>query len=293
LRQVIEAFAPDALVHLAAETHVDRSLEAPDNFVATNVVGTFAVLESALRYWQALDAEARGRFRLLHVSTDEVYGTLALEGDERFTERSPYAPTSPYAASKAAADHLARAWACSYGLPVIVSNCSNNYGPYQFPDKLIPRMVISALTGRELPVYGTGANVRDWLHVDDHVRALDLILARGAPGETYLIGGGAQRNNIELVRTLCTILDEAVSASPHCPHERLITFVADRPGHDLRYAVDDSRLRRELGWQPRYALEAGLRETVAWYLENRAWWEQLRDRYGGDRLGLDVTRTRG
>jgi dTDP-glucose 4,6-dehydratase len=290
LQQELLRFSPDAVVHLAAETHVDRSLDDPEAFIGTNVIGTFNVLEAARQHWRGLDHAGKTRFRLLHVSTDEVYGSLPANGDERFHERSRYAPNSPYAASKAAADHLARAWARSYGLPVIVSNCSNNYGPFQFPDKLIPRMIIAALEGRRLPVYGTGDNRRDWLHVEDHVRALDLILARGMPGKTYLIGGGAERRNIDLVRTLCATVDELAPDSAYRPHEGLIAFVADRPGHDLRYAVDDSRLRRELGWEPQETLDTGLRRTVAWYLENRAWCERLRTRYDGRRLGLGSAR---
>mgnify|MGYP001064859049 CR=1 FL=1 len=292
LRETLRDFAPDAVIHLAAESHVDRSLDAPDNFIATNVVGTFSVLEASLVYWQSLPQEARKRFRLLHVSTDEVYGTLDHDGG-RFHEASPYAPNSPYAASKASADHLVRAWTRSYGLPAIVTNCSNNYGPYQFPEKLIPRMIIAALAGEALPVYGAGENVRDWLHVDDHVAALCTVAALGRPGETYLVGGGEERRNIDLVRLLCAILDESVPGSPHCPHARNIAFVPDRPGHDLRYAVDDAKLRGALGWRPSRTLEQGLRETVTWYLDNRDWWERLRQRYAGDRLGLGTLRSHG
>jgi dTDP-glucose 4,6-dehydratase len=290
MKREVYDFAPDAIVHLAAESHVDRSLDKPSDFINTNVVGTFNLLEAALLHWQRLPSDRKAKFRFVQVSTDEVYGSLPLEGKDRFGPLSPYAPSSPYAASKAAADHLARAWSKSYGLPVIVSNCSNNYGPYQFPDKLIPRMIIAALHGGELPIYGAGANVRDWLYVDDHVRALECILSRGVPGKTYLIGGGAERRNIDLVRTLCGLLDELLPTAKHCPHEKLITFVADRPGHDLRYSVDDTPLR-ELGWRPQHTLESGLRATIAWYLSNRSWWEQLRSRYGGDRLGLDIFRT--
>ena len=288
LQSALFGFAPDAIVHLAAESHVDRSLDTPSDFINTNIVGTFTLLETALRYWESLDVKAKERFRLLHVSTDEVYGSLDLDSRERFNALSRYRPSSPYAASKAAADHLVRAWARSYGLPVIVSNCSNNYGPYQFPDKLIPRTIIAALGGRGLSVYGTGINVRDWLYVDDHVRALDMILACGVPGETYLIGGGAERSNLDLVRSLCAVLDDLVPDAIHRPHEKLIAFVPDRPGHDLRYAVDDTHTRSQLGWQPQETLETGLRKAVLWYLANRAWWQPLRSRYRGGRLGLSV-----
>jgi dTDP-glucose 4,6-dehydratase len=275
LKETFRAFGPDAVVHLAAESHVDRSIDRPSDFITTNIVGTYALLESALQYWHTLDGERRERFRLLHVSTDEVYGSLPLAGG-CFDETSRYAPNSPYAASKAAADHLTRAWGHTYGLPVIISNCSNNYGPFQFPEKLIPTAIIAALEGRPIPVYGTGANIRHWLHVDDHVRALLMILERGAVGQTYAVGGSAEISNIDLVGRICTALDALMPGSPHCPHARLITFVDDRPGHDLRYAIDDRRLRNQLGWAPMEDFDTGLRKTVAWYLEHREWWDRLR-----------------
>lgn len=285
--RALAEFRPHAVMHLAAESHVDRSIDGPSEFISTNVVGTFTMLEAALRHWQGLDEAAREGFRFLHVSTDEVYGSLPLEGEARFDEASRYAPNSPYAASKAGSDHLARAWGRTYGLPVLVSNCSNNYGPFQFPEKLIPTMILAALEGRSLPVYGEGLNVRDWLHVEDHVRALLAVVERGKPGRTYLIGGGAERRNIDLVRALCAVLDELLPASDHQPHADLIRYVTDRPAHDLRYAVDDARLRSELGWRPMRDLETGLRQTVGWYLDNRAWWQRLRaERYDGGRLGL-------
>jgi dTDP-glucose 4,6-dehydratase len=287
----LRAFQPDRVIHLAAESHVDRSIDAPAAFVQTNVVGTAMMLEAALRYWQQLTVERRQRFRFLHVSTDEVYGTLPL-GRGSFTEASAYAPNSPYAASKAAADHLARAWHRTYGLPVVVSNCCNNFGPFQFPEKLIPTVVIAALQGRTVPVYGEGANVRDWLHVDDHARALIAIAERGAPGATYLVGANTELSNLELVRSVCRILDEVAAGSEHRPHERLIEFVPDRPGHDLRYAIDATRLRTELGWAPQESFPAALRKTVQWYLDNRAWWGRIqRERYPGERLGLGVDRS--
>ena len=290
LALIFRTFRPDAVIHLAAESHVDRSIDGPSEFIRTNVVGTFTVLETALRYWQGLDRGAKMQFRFLHVSTDEVYGSLPLGGC-RFDENSRYAPNSPYAASKAGADHLARAWGQTYDLPVIVSNCSNNYGPYQFPEKLIPTMVIAALEGRPLPVYGKGMNVRDWLFVEDHVRALAAILDRGKPKASYLIAGGCEMTNLDLVQTLCGILDELLPDSRWSPHRQLISFVADRPGHDLRYAIDDARTRAELDWAPKINFASGLRRTVAWYLDNREWWKRLRkDRYAGDRLGLATTR---
>jgi dTDP-glucose 4,6-dehydratase len=275
---------PDAIMHLAAETHVDRSIDAPDTFVHTNLVGTFALLEAARAYWQELPAAARSTFRFHHISTDEVFGSLGADG--RFSEDTPYRPNNPYAASKAGADHLARAWHRTFGLPVVMTNCSNNYGPWQFPEKLIPLTILNAIEGKPLPVYGQGLNRRDWLYVGDHAAALALVLRRGAVGESYNIGGGEERANIDLVRLLCRILDDALPQSPHRPHERLITFVADRPGHDLRYAMDDGKLRRALGWRPGESLETGLRKTVRWYLDNRAWWEPIRSGvYRGERLG--------
>jgi len=290
LVRALARFKPNVIMHLAAESHVDRSIDGPSEFVRTNVLGTFTMLEAALQYWHDLDAAAKEKFRFLHVSTDEVYGSLPMD-DSRFTTTSPHAPNSPYAASKAGADHLARAWWRTYGLPVIVSNCSNNYGPYQFPEKLIPTVLIAALEGRPLPVYGQGANVRDWLFVDDHVRALMAIVERGSPGETYLIGGRAELANLDLVRTICAILDELLPDSPHRPHKRLIQFVPDRPGHDQRYALDDTRMRAELGWTPAEDINSGLRRTVEWYLNNRMWWQRLRrERYDGGRLGLATPR---
>ena len=275
---------PDAVMHLAVETHVDRSIDSADDFIHSNLVGTFTLLEAARGYWQTLPAEARSRFRFHHISTDEVFGSLG--GDGRFNEETPYRPNNPYAASKAGADHLVRAWHKTYGLPVVTTNCSNNYGPWQFPEKLIPLMILNALEGKPLPVYGAGANVRDWLYVGDHARALWLVLQQGRLGETYGVGGGEERANIDLVRLLCRLLDEALPQSPHRPHERLIGFVADRPGHDLRYAMDDSKLRRELGWHPLENLETGLRKTVRWYLDNSDWWQPIRSgRYRGERLG--------
>jgi len=276
---------PDAVMHLAAETHVDRSIDAPDDFIQTNLVGTYRLLEAARGYFQSLDAAAQARFRFHHISTDEVFGSLA--ADESSAEDAPYRPNSPYAASKAGADHLVRAWHRTYGLPVITTNTSNNYGPWQFPEKLVPLMILNAFDGKRLPVYGAGANVRDWLYVGDHAAALWLVLRQGEIGETYNIGGGAEMTNIALVRTLCAILDEALPRSPHRPHEKLIAFVADRPGHDLRYSVDDAKLRRRFGWRPAETLESGLRKTVRWYLDNRQWWEPIRSGvYRGERLGL-------
>jgi dTDP-glucose 4,6-dehydratase len=279
---ILERHAPDAVMHLAAETHVDRSIDGPDAFIRTNLVGTFELLEAVRFYWERLPAGRRASFRFHHVSTDEVFGSLGPEGS--FTETTAYAPNSPYSASKAGADHLVRAWHHTYGLPVVTTNCSNNYGPWQFPEKLIPLTILNALERKPLPVYGRGENVRDWLHVEDHARALHLVLLRGRLGETYNIGGGAERRNIDIVRRICAILDEIRPEGR--PHERLITFVADRPGHDLRYAIDDRKLRGELGWSPRESLDTGLRKTVLWYLENRAWWEPIRSGvYRGERLG--------
>ena len=282
MSEAIGTFRPDRLMHLAAESHVDRSITGAADFIQTNVVGTFTLLEAARGYWSGLDAAQREAFRFLHVSTDEVYGSLGEDG--LFEETTPYDPSSPYSASKAASDHLAKAWHRTYGLPVVVSNCSNNYGPYHFPEKLIPLTILNALSGRDLPVYGAGENVRDWLYVEDHARALDLIAERGLPGETYNVGGRNERRNIDVVRRICEALDVAVPAG--APHERLICFVTDRPGHDARYAIDASKLESELGWCAQETFETGIAKTVQWYLDNEWWWRPLRDRYDGARLGL-------
>jgi dTDP-glucose 4,6-dehydratase len=282
---ILARHQPDAIMHLAAETHVDRSIDGPAEFVHTNLVGTFELLEAARAYWSALPADRKARFRFHHISTDEVFGSLGEEG--RFDEETRYDPSSPYSASKAGSDHLVRAWHRTYGFPAVVTNCSNNYGPWQFPEKLIPLMILNAVEGKRLPVYGKGANVRDWLYVEDHARALALVLLEGRIGETYNIGGDAERRNIDLVEALCAVLDEELPGSKHRPHRQLIEFVADRPGHDLRYAIDASKIKRELGWAPQESLASGLRKTVRWYLENREWWENIRTgSYRGERLGL-------
>jgi dTDP-glucose 4,6-dehydratase len=284
MRAAMAEFRPDAVMHLAAESHVDRSIAGAAPFVETNVRGTFALLEAARGHHAGLGAEARGRFRFLHVSTDEVFGSLG-EGDRAFDERTPYDPRSPYSASKAASDHLARAWRETYGLPTIVTNCSNNYGPFHFPEKLIPLVLLNALEGKPLPVYGRGDNVRDWLFVEDHARALAVAIQRGEPGETYCIGGRSERRNLEVVEAICDALDAALPAER--PRRELIAFVADRPGHDRRYAIDAGKAERELGWRPRETFESGLARTVEWYLANEWWWRPLRDkRYAGERLGL-------
>lgn len=274
---------PDAVLHLAAETHVDRSIDGAAPFIQTNIVGTWSLLENTLAYWRGLDESRRRQFRFQHISTDEVYGSLGATG--LFTEETPYRPNSPYSASKAASDHLVRAWHHTYGLPVIITNCSNNYGPYQFPEKLIPLTIVRALRGQELPVYGKGENVRDWLYVDDHAAAQLAILERGKPGRTYNIGGGAERRNIDVVRAICARLDRL---RPHgAPHENLIRFVVDRPGHDLRYAIDASRLRTEIGWQAPTGFDQGLDRTVDWYVNNSSWWEDvLSGAYRTERLGV-------
>jgi len=274
---------PDGIIHLAAETHVDRSIDGPAAFIQSNIVGTFTLLECA-RHYRERTPEKKDSFRFLHVSTDEVYGSLGPEG--AFSETTLYAPNSPYAASKAAADHLARAWHKTYGLPVLISNCSNNYGPFQFPEKLIPLCITKALNGESLPIYGQGANVRDWLFVDDHAEALHILFAKGRIGEKYNVGGNAERRNIDLIRDLCAALDDLFPSSAHKPHNQLIAFVADRPGHDERYAMDFTKLKRETGWSPRTPLAEGLRQTVRWYLDNRDWCEAIRARkYKGERLG--------
>jgi dTDP-glucose 4,6-dehydratase len=283
LRSAITAFRPERIMHLAAESHVDRSITGAQDFITTNVVGTFNVLEAAREYWHGLAPHAAASFRLIHVSTDEVYGSLD-GSDGAFDENTAYDPSSPYAASKAASDHLARAWHRTYGLPVIVTNCSNNYGPYHFPEKLIPLTILNALDGLPLPVYGHGENVRDWLYVDDHARALDLIAARGRPGATYTIGGRNERRNIDVVRAICACLDAL--RPTNAPRESLIRFVPDRPGHDARYAIDATLLETELGWRARESFDSGIARTVRWYCDNAQWWAPLRAHYGGERLGL-------
>ena len=282
MQQAVAEFRPDRIMHLAAESHVDRSITGAADFIQTNVIGTFTLLETARDYWSALDEGARKAFRLHHVSTDEVYGSLGQEG--LFTEQTPYDPSSPYSASKASSDHLVMAWQRTYGLPVVVSNCSNNYGPYHFPEKLIPLTILNALAGERLPVYGKGENVRDWLYVEDHARALDLISERGRVGETYNVGGRNERRNIDVVRRICAVLDQLMPANR--PREELIEFVTDRPGHDARYAIDATKLETELGWRAEEDFDSGIEKTVQWYLENEWWWRPLRDRYSGERLGL-------
>jgi dTDP-glucose 4,6-dehydratase len=281
--EAFESFAPDHVIHLAAESHVDRSIMAGDAFIQTNIVGAFSMLEAARAYWQTLPPPRRDAFRFLHVSTDEVYGSLEDEG--AFVEETRYDPSSPYSASKAAADHLVSAWARTYGFPAVISNCSNNYGPYHFPEKLIPLIILNAVHGKPLPVYGAGANVRDWLYVEDHARALDVIVTRGRIGEKYNVGGRNERRNIDVVRRICSILDELRPMAR--PHESLIAFVTDRPGHDLRYAIDAAKLERELGWRAHETFESGIEKTVRWYLDNEWWWRPLRDKvYAGERLGV-------
>ncbi len=282
--RVFDAHRPDAVLHLAAESHVDRSIDGPGAFVQTNVVGTYVLLHEARRFWAALPPDAAARFRFVHVSTDEVFGSLGAEGF--FDEATAYRPSSPYSASKAASDHLVRAWHHTYGLPTIVTNCSNNYGPYQFPEKLIPLTILNALAGRPLPVYGRGENVRDWLYVDDHAAALVAVLERGRPGETYAVGGHNERRNLDVVETICDLVDE-LGPPRDTPRRDLIRFVSDRPGHDLRYAIDASHIARELGWNPRETFETGLRKTVRWYVDHEWWWSRVQSGgYRGERLGL-------
>lgn len=282
--EIVQRTDPDAVMHLAAESHVDRSIDGPQDFIQTNVLGTFNLLQASLRHFQSLEGGRRDEFRFLHVSTDEVYGSLGDTG--LFSESTRYDPHSPYSASKASSDHLARAWHTTYELPVIVTNCSNNYGPYQFPEKLIPLMIIKCLREQPLPVYGQGLNVRDWLYVEDHVRALLQVVARGKIGQTYNIGGNSERRNIDLVNSLCEILDELRPRSDSQSHSELITYVTDRPGHDFRYAIDSSKIEAELGWKPQHSLEAHLRETVQWYLDHESWWQQILDgTYQLERLG--------
>ncbi len=283
----LNAFQPDIVMHLAAESHVDRSIDGPAEFISTNVVGTYTLLEATRAYWSALPAGRKKQFRFHHISTDEVFGSLGATG--AFTETTPYAPSSPYSASKAGSDHLVRAWHTTYGLPTVTSNCSNNYGPYQFPEKLIPLMILNALAGKELPIYGNGQNVRDWLHVEDHARALLLIAERGTPGETYNVGGRAERTNLEVVELICRLMDE-LRPDPKGPRARLMSFVTDRPGHDARYAIDASKIERDLGWKPVETFESGLRHTVQWYLDHPDWWQAIQSgTYQGERLGLTAT----
>ena len=287
--QQFSEFRPDIVMHLAAESHVDRSIDGPAAFIQTNLIGTFTLLEAARHYWSTLDAAAKPAFRFHHISTDEVYGDL--DGtDDLFTEEPPYAPSSPYSASKAGSDHLVRAWNRTYGLPVVVTNCSNNYGPYHFPEKLIPLTILNALAGKPLPVYGNGQQIRDWLYVEDHARALYKVATEGESGETYNIGGHNERQNIDVVRTICSILDKVVEQKPATISHfaDLITFVKDRPGHDLRYAIDASKIARDLGWVPEETFESGIEKTVRWYLDNPTWWQRVLDgSYAGERLGLN------
>ena len=283
----IDAFQPNAIMHLAAESHVDRSIDGPAAFIQTNIVGTYTLLEAARKYWMGLDAEAQQNFRFHHISTDEVYGDL--EGTtDLFTETTSYAPSSPYSASKASSDHLVRAWHRTYGLPVIVTNCSNNYGPYHFPEKLIPLVILNALDAKPLPVYGNGQQIRDWLFVEDHARALYKVVTEGVVGETYNIGGHNEKQNIEVVKTICKILDELKPQANGQAYESLITFVKDRPGHDLRYAIDATKIQNELGWTPTETFETGIRKTVQWYLNNLDWCHRVQDgSYQRERLGVN------
>lgn len=282
VEQAFHAYSPDCIMHLAAESHVDRSIDGPNEFILTNVIGTQVLLDVALDYWRHLDGEKKAAFRFHHVSTDEVFGSLT-EG--LFVETSPYDPSSPYAASKASSDHLVRAWGATYGLPVVLSNTSNNYGPYQFPEKLIPLMILKAVAGQPLPVYGTGANVRDWLYVEDHVRGLQKVLERGTVGSSYNIGAYNERTNLQVVEAICDIIDELMPLDSG-PRRGLIEFVQDRPGHDFRYAIDAAKIRRELGWIPEETFESGMRKTVEWYLDNGDWVAAAKNSYAGERLGV-------
>ncbi|HEZ2868195.1 TPA: dTDP-glucose 4,6-dehydratase [Neisseria meningitidis] len=287
LDRVFAEHQPDAVMHLAAESHVDRSIDGPAAFIETNIVGTYTLLEAARAYWHDMPSEKKAAFRFHHISTDEVYGDLH-GTDDLFTETTPYAPSSPYSASKASSDHLVRAWLRTYGLPTIVTNCSNNYGPYHFPEKLIPLMILNALDGKPLPVYGDGMKIRDWLFVEDHARALYQVVTEGEIGETYNIGGHNEKANIEVVRTICALLEELVPNKPQgvARYEDLITYVKDRPGHDVRYAIDAAKIGRELGWQPQETFESGIRKTVEWYLNNQTWWSRVLDgSYNRERLG--------
>ena len=288
LTQIFERFKPDAVMHLAAESHVDRSIDGPAEFIQTNILGTYQLLEVTRKYWQELDTDKKKQFKFHHISTDEVYGDL--EGTtDLFTETTSYAPSSPYSASKASSDHLVRAWHRTYGLPVVVTNCSNNYGPYHFPEKLIPLVILNALDGKALPIYGKGDQIRDWLYVEDHARALYKVVTEGVVGETYNIGGHNEKQNLEVVKTICTILDEVKPRLDAQPYATQITFVQDRPGHDLRYAIDASKIARELNWTPKETFESGIRKTITWYLNNLEWCHRVQDgSYQGERLGVDL-----
>jgi dTDP-glucose 4,6-dehydratase len=289
MRAAFGSFRPDVVMHLAAESHVDRSIDAPGDFIQTNIVGTYTLLEVARGWFRELAPDAAHRFRFHHISTDEVFGSLGATG--AFREDTSYAPRSPYSASKAASDHLVRAWAETFGLPVVLSNCSNNYGPYQFPEKLIPLMILNGMKGEPLPVYGAGENVRDWIYVDDHARGLIEVALRGTTGETYLLGGRAERRNIDVVRAICAVLDRLAPDAQGRPHERLLKFVTDRPGHDHRYAIDCSKAESELGWRPRASFEENLEATVRWYLDNKSWWQRIHSgAYRGERLGLSTVK---
>ncbi|WP_241587735.1 dTDP-glucose 4,6-dehydratase [Rosenbergiella epipactidis] len=287
LDRVFTQYQPDAVMHLAAESHVDRSIDGPAAFIETNIVGTYTLLEATRNYWSGLDSDKKQAFRFHHISTDEVYGDLH-GTDDLFTETTPYAPSSPYSASKASSDHLVRAWQRTYGLPTIVTNCSNNYGPYHFPEKLIPLIILNALSGKSLPVYGDGSQIRDWLYVEDHARALYKVVTEGVVGETYNIGGHNERKNIDVVKTICQLLEELVPNKPSGLNQYadLITYVKDRPGHDVRYAIDASKIAKELDWTPAETFETGIRKTVEWYLNNETWWQRVLDgSYAGERLG--------
>jgi len=294
IEDAINSFAPSAIMHLAAESHVDRSIDGPADFISTNIVGTYNMLEAARKYWVTLETAQKASFRFHHISTDEVYGDLGPEG--LFTETTSYEPSSPYSASKASSDHLVRAWQRTYGLPTLVTNCSNNYGPYHFPEKLIPLIILNALAGKALPIYGDGSQIRDWLYVEDHARALVEVVTKGEVGETYNIGGHNERKNIEVVKSICEILEELVAESPYARSKdnpagfsSLITYVADRPGHDVRYAIDASKIEKELGWVPQETFETGIKKTVQWYLDNEAWWKRVLDgSYQLERLGIQA-----
>jgi len=284
VEKLLLQYAPNTIVHFAAESHVDRSIENASNFINTNILGTYQMLVSATHFWNSLKPNLKKDFRFIHISTDEVFGSLSSEG--KFSETSPYNPRSPYSASKAAADHLVRSWNHTYGLPIIITNCSNNYGPYQFPEKLIPMLILAGLENKPLPIYGDGKNVRDWLHVEDHCTAIELVMREGIPGHTYCIGGNAERTNMEVAHTICEFLDLLAPRIDDCLHSQSIKLIADRPGHDFRYAIDTRKIN-ELGWQPKYSFETGLYETVQWYLKNQDWWSSIRlNEYSGERLGM-------